>query len=411
MKKFALSFYLLSVLMIGMLGACSADSEKEEPDTPPTVEQPDSNVTDVPLFTITTDTPGLDEIPSKEEYVNATLRINGQGVYEDYTGTTQIKGRGNTTWSYPKKPYRLKLTQKAGLCGFAPAKNYVLLANYLDPTLMLNAVAFKAAELLGMPFTNHVIPVDVVLNGKYKGSYMLTEQIEVKANRIDLDEDKCVVWELDTYFDEDPKFVSEAFKLPVMLKDPDMSEEQFAYWKNDFNQFLKQFAEEPLQSNPYIEQIDIESVVKYLIVYGLTLNKELNHPKSVYLHKEEGGKYVMGPVWDFDWAFDYESGGRHFANYNRELLDDAVNHGLGTRFFRRFMEDPRVVTVYNEVWTDFYQHKFPELQKYLETYASRLKPSVTKDSRIWSNTRSFNLQVSYLQQWLDNRARWMDKNR
>jgi hypothetical protein len=92
------------------------------------------------------------------------LAVNGRGGYEDYTGKTEVKGRGNSTWGYPKKPYRLKLNKKAEICGLGKAKNYVLLANHLDPTLMLNSVAFKIGRLLELPFTNHAIPVDVVLN-------------------------------------------------------------------------------------------------------------------------------------------------------------------------------------------------------------------------------------------------------
>ena len=65
---------------------------------------------------------------------------------------------------------------------------------------MLNSVAFKIGRLLELPFTNHVIPVDVVLNGKYKGSYLLTEQIEVQKKRVDLDDKNSVMWELDSYF-------------------------------------------------------------------------------------------------------------------------------------------------------------------------------------------------------------------
>lgn len=122
------------------------------------------------------------------------------------------------------------------------AKNYVLLANHLDPTLMLNSVAFKIGRLLELPFTNHAIPVDVVLNGIYKGSYLLTEQIEVKENRVDLDENNSVMWELDSYWDDEPKFKSTAFNLPVMVKDPDLTTEQFEYWKKDFNAFTTQFA-------------------------------------------------------------------------------------------------------------------------------------------------------------------------
>lgn len=365
----------------------------------------------VPVLRITTDEAGITEIPGKEEYLSATLEIDGQGVYEDFKGVTEIKGRGNSTWGYPKKPYRLKLDKKAELCGFAKAKNYVLLANYLDPTLMLNAVAFKIAQLLEMPFTNHAIPVDVFLNDRYKGSYVLTEQVEVKENRIDLDETSSVVWELDSYFDEDPKFTSDAFNLPVMLKDPDMSDGQFEYWKKDFNEFLNKFAKEPLQGNDYVDMIDIESVAKYLIVYNLTHNMEINHPKSIYLHKERGGKYVMGPVWDFDWAFDYEGSGRHFSSYNRSLWNASMNHGIGTNFFHRFLEDTRVADLYKQIWADFYSNKLDILLKYVEEYTKVLKPSALKDSGIWENTRSFETQSSNLKNWLKNRASWMNNEK
>lgn len=265
----------------------------------------------IPELTITTTDPSIAEIPSKDYYLEGTLAVNGRGGYEDYTGKTEVKGRGNSTWGYPKKPYRLKLNKKAEICGLGKAKIYVLLANHLDPTLMLNSVAFKIGRLLELPFTNHAIPVDVVLNGIYKGSYLLTEQIEVKENRVDLDENNSVMWELDSYWDDEPKFKSTAFNLPVMVKDPDLTTEQFEYWKKDFNAFTTQFAKEPLEGNSYVDMIDIESVAKFLITFNLVHNMEINHPKSVFLHKEGNGKYVMGPIWDFDWAYDYEGTSNH----------------------------------------------------------------------------------------------------
>ena len=367
--------------------------------------KPDPMPSKVPMIYITTEDASITEIPSKEYYLNATIQIDGMGVYGDYIGTTEIKGRGNSTWGLPKKPYRLKLTEKASLCGFAKAKNYVLLANYLDPTLMLNAVTFKAARLLELPFTNHTVPVDVTLNGIYKGSYMLTEQVEVKANRVDLDEDNCILWELDTNFDEDLRFRSDYFELPVMVKDPDLSAEQFEYWKKDFNSFLGKFAEEPLKGNSYVDLIDIESVAKYILIYNLTHNMEINHPKSVYLHKEGNGKYVMGPVWDFD----YEGTSRHFGNYNRSLWNERMTNGAGCHFFQRFLKDERVAELYKSIWTDFRNNKLPALLHYIEKYSKVLAPSASRNSEIWSKTKDFNKQVENLKLWLQKRAAYLDE--
>ena len=361
----------------------------------------------IPELTITTTDPSIAEIPSKDYYLEGTLAVNGRGGYEDYTGKTEVKGRGNSTWGYPKKHYRLKLNKKAEICGLGKAKNYVLLANHLDPTLMLNSVAFKIGRLLELPFTNHAIPVDVVLNGIYKGSYLLTEQIEVKENRVDLDENNSVMWELDSYWDDEPKFKSTAFNLPVMVKDPDLTTEQFEYWKKDFNAFTTQFAKEPLEGNSYVDMIDIESVAKFLITFNLVHNMEINHPKSVFLHKERNGKYVMGPIWDFDWAYDYEGTSNHFGRYNTPLFSSSMN-GVGTAFFQRFLQDSRVKTIYKRTWQDFKNNKLDALLQYVDDYAVMLKPSVERNSELWENTRSFDTKVKELKTWLRNRADYID---
>ena len=361
----------------------------------------------IPELTITTTDPSIAEIPSKDYYLEGTLAVNGRGGYEDYTGKTEVKGRGNSTWGYPKKPYRLKLNKKAEICGLGKAKNYVLLANHLDPTLMLNSVAFKIGRLLELPFTNHAIPVDVVLNGIYKGSYLLTEQIEVKENRVDLDENNSVMWELDSYWDDEPKFKSTAFNLPVMVKDPDLTTEQFEYWKKDFNAFTTQFAKEPLEGNSYVDMIDIESVAKFLITFNLVHNMEINHPKSVFLHKEGNGKYVMGPIWDFDWAYDYEGTSNHFGRYNTPLFSSSMN-GVGTAFFQRFLQPTRVKAIYKRTWQDFKNNKLDALLQYVDDYAVMLKPSVERNSELWENTRSFDTKVKELKTWLRNRADYID---
>ena len=333
----------------------------------------------IPELTITTTDPSIAEIPSKDYYLEGTLAVNG----------------------------RLKLNKKAEICGLGKAKNYVLLANHLDPTLMLNSVAFKIGRLLELPFTNHAIPVDVVLNGIYKGSYLLTEQIEVKENRVDLDENNSVMWELDSYWDDEPKFKSTAFNLPVMVKDPDLTTEQFEYWKKDFNAFTTQFAKEPLEGNSYVDMIDIESVAKFLITFNLVHNMEINHPKSVFLHKEGNGKYVMGPIWDFDWAYDYEGTSNHFGRYNTPLFSSSMN-GVGTAFFQRFLQDSRVKAIYKRTWQDFKNNKLDALLQYVDDYAVMLKPSVERNSELWENTRSFDTKVKELKTWLRNRADYID---
>ena len=135
---------------------------------------------------------------------------------------------------------------------------------------------------------------------------------------------------------------------------------------------------------------------------------EINHPKSIYLHKEGNGKYVMGPVWDFDWAFDYEGTNYHFGSFSRSLWNQNMTNGAGCRFFQRFLNDPRVSKLYQDIWMGFYTNKMGLLLDYVEAYAEVLKPSVERNSELWSNTKNFESRVNALKQWLKNRADYLD---
>ena len=232
---------------------------------------------EVPHIYITTDNNA--PIVSKEDYVPASIRIEGNGGYNDFTATTKIRGRGNSTWGMPKKPYRLKLDKKASIFGLPESKNWVLLANYLDGTLMLNSVAMKTGQLLEIPYTNHVIPVDVTVNGQFAGSYIFTEQVEVAANRVPI-ETGGILLELDQNFDEPWEFKSNYYNLPVMVKYPSLTAAaELEPIKDQFHQLESLVAASNFPDNNYTDYIDIESLVNYFIVYNLTGNEEINQPK------------------------------------------------------------------------------------------------------------------------------------
>ena len=354
-------------------------------------------------------------IVSKDTYLNATIKIEGLGDYQDYSGKTKIKGRGNNTWSKPKKPYRLKLDKAASLLGLAPEKDWILLANWLDPTLMLNSIAMKTGHLLEMPYTNNIIPVDLTLNGQYIGSYAFTEQKEIGSDRIDLKEGGILL-ELDTYFDEPFKFKSKFYNLPVMVQYPELEDYPLgeanavlAQIESDFNIMEKAVISPLFPDNNYLEYVDALSMVNYLIVFNLCQNEEINHPKSVYMHKHKGGKYKMGIIWDFDWAFDYENHAAYFTTYNTPLLWSVRKAEEGTHFFSRFMTDPVIKSLYKKEWTSFKSNKFPLLIKYLDEYSLLIKDSQQKDYAVWKRgDGNFMGDVQKLRTWLQNRASYMD---
>jgi hypothetical protein len=358
--------------------------------------------------TIYIETVGNLPITSKEEYLNASIKIEGKGLYEDYEGTTRIKGRGNSTWGYQKKPYRLKLDNKASLFGLSAEKDWVLLANYLDPTLSLNAVAMKIAKQLGIPYTNNIVPVDLVVNGVYMGSYSFTEQVEVESNRVDVTDG--VLLEMDTYFDEPYKFKSTYYNLPVMIKYPDLtSDEELVPIENHFNEFESLLTDKAnFPNNNYLDYFDGESLVNYIIVYLLTDNEEINHPKSTYIHRKANGKYTMGPVWDFDWAYGYSESRVHFTTFSRPLFWHSTPD-WGTKFFTRFLEDPKIVSLLKQKWSSYKANKLSELIDYVESYARKIEDSRNLDYQKWkTGNGDFWGDINALKTWLQNRAGYID---
>lgn len=135
-------------------------------------------------------TEGGQAITSKEKYIDAEMVVQGNETYNSkttklYSGATEIRGRGNSTWGQPKKPYRLKLDKKTDLLGMGKSKHWVLLANYLDESLQRNALAYNLSGAMGMEQMATVF-VDVVLNGDYVGNYQLCENIRVDPTRVDI---------------------------------------------------------------------------------------------------------------------------------------------------------------------------------------------------------------------------------
>ncbi|MBP5560295.1 MAG: CotH kinase family protein, partial [Muribaculaceae bacterium] len=147
----------------------------------------------LPVLYINTD--GEKEIVSKEVYLKGTYYLDAMGIegYENIGSAEtplalQIKGRGNTTWKFDKKPYRLKFDKKAAPLGMNKSKHFVLLANCEHNSLSLykDVLGFWLSRQLGLKWTPAIKPVELVINGDYRGLYNLAEQVRVDPDRVNV---------------------------------------------------------------------------------------------------------------------------------------------------------------------------------------------------------------------------------
>ena len=231
----------------------------------------------------------------------ARIEYNNKSLVLD---DVEIKGRGNTTWSYDKKSYQIKFSDKVDLFGMGKARKWVLISNYIDPTFMRDDIAFIIAEMIGEEYNTKGEFVNLYFNGEYEGLYYLLHKIEIDKNSVDIRNNDGVIFELDNIHSEDEKKYESYFGDILVLKDMILENSE----KKDeiIDEFLEDYSdfEKALEKKDYDKVnkiIDVDSFVKYYLVNEFTNNPDA-YSSSFYLYRNDDGKICAGPVWDFDFA-------------------------------------------------------------------------------------------------------------
>lgn len=351
--------------------------------------------TGLPILYI--DTPNRQSVASKEEWVeHSTFTLDGMGRFEDMDGVeVAIRGRGNSTWGYPKRPYALKFTEKQKVMGMPKHKRWVLLANYMDRTLLRNRVAFFLASQTSLAWTPKCEYVELILNGKHLGQYLLCEQVRVDNDRVAITEMTTndnsgesvtggYMLELDFHYDNVWQWWT-SHGVPFSVKYPDeedLTSEQLSWIKGHIRDvenalYGDNFRDEHYGYKRYIDEV---SFVDYWLIYEICVNHELANPGSVYLTKDRNGEITAGPVWDFDWGtFSYNA-------------SPAAQWGLFMThawWYRRLFEDEDFKALASERWQEL-KPKFMEVFDFIEQERDYIEESWHTNFSIWSINTTTN---------------------
>ena len=388
-------------------------------------------------------TPASDEVSDEEFcqlYIDADGRSSWDGVaFEDFEEfNCQVKGRGNTTWDWPKKPYAIKLAKKKEVLGMAKHKRWVLLANIIDKSMIRNSVAFMIAKACyndgtgaqqGWNPSGHC--VELVLNGKHLGNYLLCEQIKIDGNRIDIAEsdtpttstsDQGYLLEIDRYWGNDAteqlywtsyrKSTSYAqsynsnysymygtnyydggvqvsygnYKMKFGLKGPDDGDlgengagkntaaYQFIYNKvNDTEKWIFNTMTTITSLDEIAKYIHVDSYIDYWLTFEVAMNQEPNNPGSVYMYYDPSdGLLHAGPIWDFDYGtymYDYNDCGLYNNKSSHFVLANSI-------WYCRLLQNTAFQNRVSERWAiikpllETMVEQIPTLKSYLATSAT-----------------------------------------
>ena len=397
------------------------------------------------------DTSDGEDIVVKTDEKTSDVRVQGNAKFkQQYDGLAFVKGRGNSTWGMPKKPYKVKLDKKTDLFGFGKNKHWVLLSNYIDVSSMRNKTAYDMSGAFGLEHMDSTW-VEVVFNGRFDGMYQLCEHVRVDKTRVNVfnwedavDDEKDLssvdpaatditggyLWELSNEYDEVSKFKIDVTgngetdeDIPVMFNRPEFACTNPAMmdWCSNFWQDVYASWTSPLNqtadgAKDWRDLCDIDSMVSFWLVNEIFGNDDAWY-KSRYCYKDVGGKLTFGPVWDCDWGLGSVAVGTN--DVTRWRLARNNNSGWPVSFYKEWLDDPwfclKALEKYREM-----RPKFAALLAdggaYDADTAYLAEAGIAEDAR-WNaergqsygeNKRTQSGDAAIFKWWMQARLAWLD---
>ena len=372
----------------------------------------------------------------RELWHDGYLTIEGTTEHFLLTDTpVRLRGRGNSTWirGPEKRPLRIRFAEaQYFLDSPYPARDWILLANHFDMSLLRNYAAFYLASMLeGMDWTPFTRIVHLYVNGEYRGVYQLTDERDVGVGRADLT------------FDPDPTLSEYFFELDGhmvgWLADGNVENVDFfvahdrAYDirfpsrsdRGGHLEYLKDYVirvGEAAMTHSYSEisaLVDIDSLVDFYIVQELFKNIDVGN-FSVFMQirgQGENRRLYFGPVWDFDRSAGNTLYWTEYANLFAVIYNE---------WFNGFFSAPEIYERRLSRWNELIVGPIPQLLDRLvhlqEHYSDALLRNFVPHYNLFEGEpewfdmipeatreiKSHSGQLEYLIEWLSSRANWLD---
>lgn len=412
------------------------------------------------LPTLYVDTNDGSKVDSKDTSWEGRLTIaapDGSECASTEPLLTKVSGRGNSTWDFEKVGLNLNLDKKAGLCGLPASKKWALIANYFDRSLLRNSVAMHLGQNMdGLSWTPHNVPVDVYVNGEYRGMFDLFERVDVGPGRVDIPELKNNVTKPPTDWNAAPAvtggyllqwdfraagdhYISVNLRGNVVIEQPGneadgsgITEAQLAY----IRQYLLDAdaaMDSPDLANPdtgWRHYIDERSAVDYYLLQEYVKNVDGNFNTSVFMYKDRDtadgpGKLHLGPLWDFDTAMGDlayagntdQPTGWYLRTWSADVQNEAPSADVGT-WFNKLNEDPTFRAAVQARWQEL-RPLFEGLPTYIDERAAVIAPGAAANFERWNITEtleeghrvqgSWEGEVTSLKDWTNARTTWLNR--
>lgn len=409
--------------------------------------------TELPVVRVHIPLPG---ITSKKIYTKTKFDIYRPGSDEGRWSATdaeiEIRGRGNSTWGLPKKPYRIKFPEKFSPIGLnhAKAKSWVLLAHDMDKSLLRNHIAFEFSRILfnsaegyhdkaALMFTPCSQMVNVYSGDSYYGVYQMSDQMEVAKGRINLD--KLVAADgsdpnkisgghlIETNIHHDEGYpVSFTSSRGIYMdhkypKDDDMDISQYKYMED----FVRK-AEAALYSSNFTDPsvgwrkwFDEKTLADFIIVKEFA--GDMDGYTSTYFYKRRGvDKIFFGPIWDLDKGWNNDRRTPHGDTLTQLMIFGGfyMPPYISPDWFHRFWQDAEFRKFVGARWAAKKDELKAKVLSELEQKPQQMRKAIEANFSVWPfyyqysgeanmPAKTYELEIERMKQLTEQRANLLDK--
>lgn len=409
--------------------------------------------TELPVVRVHIPLPG---ITSKKIYTKTKFDIYRPGSDEGRWSATdaeiEIRGRGNSTWGLPKKPYRIKFPEKFSPIGLnhAKAKSWALLAHDMDKSLLRNHIAFEFSRILfnsaegyhdkaALMFTPCSQMVNVYSGDSYYGVYQMSDQMEVAKGRINLD--KLVAADgsdpnkisgghlIETNIHHDEGYpVSFTSSRGIYMdhkypKDDDMDISQYKYMED----FVRK-AEAALYSSNFTDPsvgwrkwFDEKTLADFIIVKEFA--GDMDGYTSTYFYKRRGvDKIFFGPIWDLDKGWNNDRRTPHGDTLTQLMIFGGfyMPPYINPDWFHRFWQDAEFRKFVGARWAAKKDELKAKVLSELEQKPQQMRKAIEANFSVWPfyyqysgeanmPAKTYELEIERMKQFTEQRANLLDR--
>jgi len=355
------------------------------------------------------------QIQDRETKIPAHLQIYGKSGPESEILDLTVKGRGNSSFTgMPKWSIKLKFEKKQALFGMPKDKEWALIANSADKTLLKNFITYKLADWLGDDYSPRCQFVELYLNRKYMGVFLLTETVKVGSHRVNIVEDEfSYLLELGSTEKEGETHVitkrGTNFNIVYPKAPTDSAQKIIRKHLIDWEFYL--YHNEVEKEQPLSFWLDEEDYLRYYWIQELSKNFDGAFRRSIYITWERHKPFKLGPVWDFDVAY---------GNWDVDTLQQPTGWYVRTSGWnKQLFQDTSLNQKATTYWKEHVNY-FETIPDSIKKYASMLKPATQNEFRRWpvlENTENWTYKEAYknydeaidsLNSWINQRIQWID---